>query len=287
MVGLGVAATRHRAATDRAFVCCHRVHLHLHDAWRKAGAAPDVASFARPAAVGDSSNDPGPVGAVGGRGVDSVCSLWCPQNTATILGFATAALTIALQDFIVSFLGWFRLVGKRGFRVGDLVEINGVSGEAIEIGLLTTTLLETGNRGYRTGRRIAFMNSFAIRGQYLNFSTAGQWMWDELTVSLPNSLDTRTTMKRLIEVVNEETGQSARMAEQEWKHATQRDELSNLRTDPSVNLRPSGSGVDIEIRYVTRAWDRLEMRNRLYGRIHELLHQSLDQAAAQTERVIA
>lgn len=210
-----------------------------------------------------------------------------PQNTATILGLGTAALTIALQDFIVSFLGWFRVVGKRGIRVGDLVEINGVAGEAIEIGMLTTTLLETGNRGYRTGRRIVFMNSFAIRGQYFNSSTAGQWVWDELTVSLPNSLDTRTMMERLIEVVNEVAGQSARIAEQEWKHATQRDELSNFRTDPAVNLRPSGSGVDIEIRYVTRARDRLEMRNRLYGRIHELLHQPLDQAAAQSERVPA
>lgn len=210
-----------------------------------------------------------------------------PQNTATILGLTTAALTIALQDFIVSFLGWFRLVGKRGVRVGDLVEINGVAGEAIEIGLLATTLLETGNRGYRTGRRITFMNSFAIRGQYFNFSTTGQWMWDELTVSLPNPLDTRATMKRLIEVVNEETGQSARMAEQEWKYAKQRDELSNFRTDPAVNLRPSGSGVDIEIRYVTRAWDRVEMRNRLFGRIHELLHQPLDQPAAQNQRATA
>ena len=210
-----------------------------------------------------------------------------PQNTATMLGLAAAALTIALQDFIVSFLGWFRLVGRRGIRVGDLVEINSVAGEAIELGLLTTTLLETGNRGYRTGRRITFMNSFAIRGQYFNFSTTGQWMWDELTVSVPSSLDTRATMKRLIEVVNEETSQSARMAEQEWKHTTERDELSKLRTDPVVNLRPSGSGVDIEIRYVTRAWDRLDMRNRLYSRIHELLHQPLDKGAAQSEKVTA
>ena len=210
-----------------------------------------------------------------------------PQNTATMLGLATAALTIALQDFIISFLGWFRLVGKRGIRVGDLVEVNGVAGEAVDIGVLTTTLLEVGNRGYRTGRRIAFLNSFAIRGQYFNFSTAGQWMWDELTISLPSSLDTQTTMTRLIEVVQEETGQSARMAEQEWKHTAQRDELDKFRTDPAVNLRPSGSGVDIEIRYVTRAWDRVEMRNRLFGRIHEHLHHLLEEPNVRTDRVTA
>ncbi len=36
-----------------------------------------------------------------------------PQETPTILGLATAALTIALQDFIIAFLGWFVLMGKK------------------------------------------------------------------------------------------------------------------------------------------------------------------------------
>ena len=76
-------------------------------------------------------------------------------------------------------------MGKNGIHVGDWVEINGVGGEVTEIGLMTTTLLETGglaDQGHPTGRRISFMNGFAIRGQYFNFSTAGQWMWDEISV---------------------------------------------------------------------------------------------------------
>jgi hypothetical protein len=194
-----------------------------------------------------------------------------PRQTSTILGLTTAALTIALQDFIISFLGWFRLIGKRGIRVGDWVEINGVAGEVVEIGLITTALLETGNRGYRTGRRISFMNSFAIRGQFFNFSTTGHWMWDEFTVSLPSSAQSQGTVKRIFEVVSEETGQSARMAAEEWKRGAPHDEFYKSRTDPSVNLRPSGSAVDLDIRYVTRAWERVEMRNRLYSRVLDLL----------------
>ena len=56
-----------------------------------------------------------------------------PRETPTILGLATAALTIALQDFIIAFLGWFVLIGKNGIHVGDWVEINGVGGEVIEV----------------------------------------------------------------------------------------------------------------------------------------------------------
>ncbi len=111
-----------------------------------------------------------------------------PSQMPTILGLTTAGLTLVLQDFIIAFFGWFVLMGKHGIRTGDWVEINGVAGEVAEIGLFRTSILETGNwtdQGHPTGRRVSFINSFAIRGQYFNFSTTGQWMWDEIRFSIP------------------------------------------------------------------------------------------------------
>jgi small-conductance mechanosensitive channel len=208
-----------------------------------------------------------------------------PQQTSTILGLATAGLTIALQDFILAFFGWFALMGKNGIRVGDWVEINGVGGEVTEIGLFYTTLLETGSledRGHPTGRRITFVNSFAIRGQYFNFSTTGQWMWDEITVSIAASDDTHAMIERIQEVVRMETEQSASIAEQEWKRGERGDGLSLFSATPVVNLRPSKSGTDIQVRYVTRASGRFDVRNRLYQQVIDLLHEK--DAPAATER---
>src|SRR6266849_5035088 len=111
-----------------------------------------------------------------------------PSQLGTILGLAGAGLTVALKDFIVGFLGWFVLMGKNGIRLGDWVEINGVTGEVVELGMFHTVLLETGNwtdSGHPTGRRVTFTNSYAIEGYYFNFSTSGQWLWDELQVVLP------------------------------------------------------------------------------------------------------
>ena len=122
-----------------------------------------------------------------------------PNQVTTVIGLATAGLTVALKDFIVAFFGWFTLMGRNGLRVGDWVEINGVGGEVIEIGLLRTVLLEMGNwatTGHPTGRRVAFVNSFAIEGHYFNFSTAGQWLWDELQVTLPATGDPYQTRSR-------------------------------------------------------------------------------------------
>ena len=111
-----------------------------------------------------------------------------PQQMPTILGLATAGLTVVFQDFILAFCGWFVLMGRNGIRVGDWVEIDGVGGEVVEIGVFRTWLLETGNwtaNGHPTGRRVSFLNGYAIHGKYFNFSTAGQWMWDEIKVSIP------------------------------------------------------------------------------------------------------
>jgi small-conductance mechanosensitive channel len=198
-----------------------------------------------------------------------------PRQLTTVLGLATAGITIALQDFILAFFGWFALMGKNGIRIGDWVEINGVGGEVTEIGLLNTTLLETGNladKGHPTGRRITFMNNFAIRGQYFNFSTAGQWMWDEITVPVPESDDMQAVVDRIDKVVIKETEENARIAEQEWKRGTRGDGLSRFSAAPVVNLRPTGSDFSLQVRYVTRASERFELRNRLFQRVIDLLH---------------
>ena len=218
--------------------------------------------------------------AIGGLLILLVIFGW-PQQMSTILGLATAGLTIAMQDFILAFFGWFVLMGKNGIRVGDWVEINGVGGEVTEIGLMSTTLLETGDladRGHPTGRRITFINSFAIRGKYFNFSTTGQWMWDEITVSLPASDDADAMVERIHKAVEEETQENTRIAEHEWKRGTRDDGLSRFSAAPVVNLRPSGSGIDILVRYVTRASERFGVRNRLYQRVIDLLHKPISPA---------
>ena len=199
-----------------------------------------------------------------------------PRETPTILGLATAALTIALQDFILAFLGWFVLMGKNGIHVGDWVEINGVGGEVTDVGLIYTTLLETGtlaDKGYPTGRRITFINGFAIRGKYFNFSTTGQWMWDEVTVTIPASDDATATVERIHKAVLADMEENTRLAEKEWKHGTRRDSLSRFSAEPVVSLRPSASGIDVEVRYVTRASERFDVRNRLNQHIIDLLHE--------------
>ena len=197
-----------------------------------------------------------------------------PQQMPTILGLATAGLTVVFQDFIIAFCGWFVLMGRNGIRVGDWVEIDGVVGEAVEIGVFRTWLLETGNwtaNGHPTGRRVSFLNGYAIHGKYFNFSTTGQWMWDEIKVSIPQGTEAYPMIDKIREATIKATEADAKMAEEEWKRVTHEQGSPQFSATPSVDMQPAAGGVDIVVRYVTRAGVRLETRNRLFEMVVGLM----------------
>ncbi|HYY69599.1 MAG TPA: mechanosensitive ion channel domain-containing protein, partial [Terriglobales bacterium] len=167
-----------------------------------------------------------------------------PNQASTLLGLAGAGLTVALKDFIVAFFGWFVLMGKNGIRVGDWVEINGIGGEVVEVGVLRTVLLETGGgneAGHPTGRKVVFVNSFAIEGHYFNFSTTGQWLWDTLEVLVPSKEDPYSTIEAIRKMVAKETAANATLAEQEWQRVAGSRALKSFSAAPTINLKPSNN----------------------------------------------
>jgi small-conductance mechanosensitive channel len=209
-----------------------------------------------------------------------------PGQFGTMIGIVGAGLTVALKDFIVAFFGWLVLMGRNGIRLGDWVEINGVSGEVTELGMFHTVLLETGNwsdAGHPTGRRVTFTNSFAIEGHYFNFSTSGQWLWDELTVVVPAGQDPYPIVNDITKQVAEATAESARQAEQEWQRAVPSQRGKTFSGTPGVSVKPVVGGVEIAVRYITRAHDRFQLRATLYQAAVHLLGQKAVKAAGAAQ----
>src|SRR6267378_874166 len=209
-----------------------------------------------------------------------------PSQLGTVLGLAGAGLTVALKDFIVGFLGWFVLMGKNGIRLGDWVEINGVTGEVVELGMFHTVLLETGNwtdSSHPTGRRVTFTNSFAIEGHYFNFSTSGQWLWDELQIVVPVGQDPYPIVDAIQKKVIEVTAEGAQQAEKEWQGTARSREMSSQTAAPAINIKPVIGGIEIAVRYITRANERYQLRAKLYESAVGLLGQK---SPAPQEKVL-
>jgi small-conductance mechanosensitive channel len=197
-----------------------------------------------------------------------------PSQLATVVALAGAGLTVALKDFIVGFFGWFILMGPNGIRPGDWVEINGIGGEVVEVGLLHTVILETGDwsdAGHPTGRKVTVVNSFAIEGHYFNFSTTGQWLWDEIEVPIPAGVDPYPVAEAVHKTVVAETQANMKLAEQEWQRAMPGHVGQTFAPAPAIMVRPTTLGVNVIVRYITRAHERHEVRSRLFHKVVEFL----------------
>jgi hypothetical protein len=96
-------------------------------------------------------------------------------------------------------------------------------------------------------------------------------MWDEIKVNVPPGTSIHPLLKGIYEATVKTTEADAQMAEAEWKRVTHEEGTPHFSAMPSVNLRPAGAGVDIIIRYITRAGVRVETRNHLFAMIVDLM----------------
>jgi small-conductance mechanosensitive channel len=141
--------------------------------------------------------------------------LWCVIALIIVLGFAsqlgsmvtfaglmTAGVAVALQNVILAVVGYFMLIGKFGVHVGDRVQVSGVSGEVVKIGMIRLHIVElegTGPDAEPTGRVAAFSNSVVFQ------PTAGlfrqvpgtDFLWHELTLTLVAESDYRAAERRV------------------------------------------------------------------------------------------
>lgn len=85
------------------------------------------------------------------------------KSVATYFGLLSAGLLLALENVILATLGSLLLVGKRGIRIGDRVQVSAVIGDVIDMGLLQFQLREFDVKSERyTGHVATFSNSLVF-----------------------------------------------------------------------------------------------------------------------------
>jgi hypothetical protein len=112
-------------------------------------------------------------------------------------------------------------------------------------------------------------------GHYFNFSTSGQWLWDELQIVLPAGQNPYPIVDAIQKKVLEATSESARQAEKEWQGAANSRDMNTLSAAPAINVRPVIGGTEISVRYITRANERSQLRAKLNHAAVDLLGQGL------------
>lgn len=183
------------------------------------------------------------------------------------IGVAGAGIAFALQEVIVSIAGWMAIIFGNFYKTGDRVQLGGIKGDVIDIGVLRTTIMETGewvNGDLYNGRIVLVANSFVFKEPVFNYSGDFAFLWDELTVQVQFGSDYELTRNILLSIANEVVSAYTKDAETEWAAMLRKYRIEKAHTDPRVALAITDSGVMFTLRYTVDFKMRRSTKDKLF-----------------------
>ncbi len=196
---------------------------------------------------------------------------------ATVMGLATAGVAFALQNVILSVAGYFFLSGRYGVRVGDRIQVAGVYGTVIDIGLVKLTLMELsgeGNFRQPTGRVVVFANSivFQTNGNFFKQAPGISFVWSELRLTLAPDCDYQLAEKLLTDAVNDVVARYREDLRREYRESSQLHNLWFEPPEPRSNILLGAEGIRIAIRYPVEARRAVEINDELSRRLLNVIN---------------
>ena len=172
----------------------------------------------------------------------------------TFAGLLTAGIAVALQNVILSMAGYFFLIGKYGVRVGDRVQVAGITGDVVDIGLVRLHLIEVGGgtNPRATGRAVVFSNSVVFQaGAGLFKQIPGtSFLWHEIMVTLGPESNYRQVEQRILDAVNNVCAKYSEPLERQRRTLERSMHTVSIGSlVPDSRLRLTSTGIEVVIRY--------------------------------------
>lgn len=188
---------------------------------------------------------------------------------SSFLGLTGAGVAIALQDVIVSFVAWFFIIGRRGLAIGDRIEVSGVRGDVVDIGVLRIVVQEVGNwlsNDVPTGRRVFIPNSFVFKNYFFNYTKPQPFINDEIKLLFTFESDWERALDVVKAAAREVLTQFFAGESAPKEMVPQNDSFSQWGLAlsgevPRAFMRVAESGVEIRVVYFTHVRDRNTMRD--------------------------
>ena len=175
------------------------------------------------------------------------------QSLATFLGLVAAGLTIVLKDVVTAIAGWFFIIWRRPFNVGDRIQIGQHAGDVIDVRIFKFTLMEIGNwvdADQSTGRVLHIPNGLVLSEIVSNYSRGFQYIWNELPVLVTFESNWKKAKTILQEIVTKHAQHSSEVAQRHIQEASRRFMIFYSVITPTVYTSVAESGVLLTIRYL-------------------------------------
>jgi len=229
--------------------------------------------------------------------------IWKPfgGRAPLLIGLIGAGVAFAAQELIGAVAGWFNILSGSIYRIGDRIEIGGLQGDVIDITPLRTKLMEIGNergeigaaasadgssgpswvkgRQY-TGRLVTISNKATFEEAVFNYSSAFEFVWDELTLPVRYGGDWKLAERILLEEAERaSTGEGAHEA---MRAMAQRYPVPRTEVEPRVFVRATDNWIELSARFVIPLRTARSAKDEMTRRILERLESNGIEIASTT-----
>lgn len=185
-------------------------------------------------------------------------------------GVAGAGIAFALQEVIASFAGWLAIMFGNFYKTGDRVQLGGIKGDVMDIGVLRTTIMETGqwvDGDLYNGRIVLIANSYIFKEPVFNYSGDFPFLWDEIKIPIQFGSNYEKAKEIILSVGIEVAGDLTSESKEKWNSLQKKYLLENAQTEPMVSLIANDNWVEFTLRYVVRYNKRRATKTDLFTKL--------------------
>lgn len=189
-------------------------------------------------------------------------TIWASKIAGAALSLAAvaAAILIISKEFLSNLLGSAFLAVSRLYRVGDFIEVDGISGRVIDTDLLATTLAEAQDGSQLTSRTVALPNSMLLVKPVRNLTSTGAYVINLLKVVVDASDDLAALEAGLLQAACEICKPWTQQADAHLKLIEARDMMDLPSAKPRVILQlNSAKEATLSLRYTCRPNERVKV----------------------------
>ena len=202
-------------------------------------------------------------------GLIIIVPLWfgALSSLGTFLGIITAGVAIALKDLLVNFVGWFFILIRKPFMVGDRIQIGDLKGDVIDLRLFQFSVMEVGawvNAEQSTGRIVHIPNGIVFVQPQANYTIGFKYIWDEIPILVTFESDWQKAKKVLQQVLERNALHMSDDAENQIKEAAKTYMIYYNKLTPIVYTSIKDSGVELTMRFLCNPRSRRNTEEKIF-----------------------
>jgi len=188
-------------------------------------------------------------------------------SLTTFLGLASAGVAVAMHDTIANVAGWFFIMSRKPFKVGDRIEIGQITGDVIDIRIFQFSVVEVGNwidADQSTGRIVHVPNSNVLREALANYQIGFEYIWHEIPVLITFESDWKRAKVLLQKIANDNVENLLDGAQEQIRRAAQKYFIFYGSLTPIVYTTVKDSGVLLTMRYLVNPRQRRSSEQQIW-----------------------